>query len=355
MRFSDWLGIILTLSALMACSASKPEPAPVAGEIGYDLGISFPPVADEEQRDFTAPLLKDLGVAKIRIGENWSFREPVQGDYNWASLDERINWATENNLEVLLTIQSNGPDWACGATQNENSCVYNDNGAFRQYVEDLLQRYSGKIAKVQYGNEWMSDYWYTGNGQQYTEANDILYQAVQTYSPGTQVVLGGFTTISLRFLAGCDGLIDSFYDDEGNLYDRDFLDANCGGKQVQTVSDKIDYVLNNALYDEVDIHLYDDVENWITYYEYMTTRTDKPIIITEFGGPNANLEPDTERYQSEQLQKYIFTIDSMDVQEAYFFKLVEGTRNPAHRTSGLITNPELTKKLSYYTFKELND
>jgi len=104
-------------------------------KIDFDLGISFPPVADEEQRTFTAPLLDELNVEIIRIGENWSFREPEEGNFQWPSLDARINWAETNGIDVLLTIQSNGPDWACSDLQNDKSCVFKDNEKFRNYIE----------------------------------------------------------------------------------------------------------------------------------------------------------------------------------------------------------------------------
>ncbi len=351
---------ISTLLLLVLISCSKDDNdntvATITDEnINVNLGISFPPVADEEQRAFTAPLLNELNVNIIRIGENWSFREPSEGSFNWASLDNRIDWAEDNGLNVLLTIQSNGPDWACSAQQNANSCVFEDNEKFKNYIEQLLQRYPNRISKVQFGNEWQSDFWYIGDEQDFVAANNIVYNAIQQFSPQTEFVLGGFTTISLRFLAGCNEMIDEFYDDEGNLYNREFLDSNCTSNEIQEVINRINYVLQNSLYDLVDIHLYDDAENWRVYFENFEEMVQKPIIITEFGGPNVNIEPITEEYQSERLELYVKTIDSLEVEEAYFFKLVEGSNNPAHTESGLINNPELTKKSNYFTFRELND
>ncbi|WP_299130155.1 glycosyl hydrolase [uncultured Winogradskyella sp.] len=348
---------ILLLISLINCSKSDNNNGITNTEddINFNLGISFPPVADEEQRSFAAPLLNELNVNIIRIGEKWSFREPSEGNFNWASLDQRINWAENNGLNVLLTIQSNGPDWACSGQQNTNSCVFQDNEKFKNYIEALLQRYPNKISKIQFGNEWQSTFWYIGSAENFVTANNIVYNAIQQFSPETEFVLGGFTTISLRFLVGCNGLVDEFYDDEGNLYDRTFLDNNCNTAEIQDVVTRIEYVLQNANYDMVDMHLYDDAENWIKYFENFQTMVQKPIIITEFGGPNVNIEPISEDYQSERLEVYIKTIDSLDVEEAYFFKLVEGSNNPAHAESGLINNPELTKKINYSVFKRLNN
>ncbi len=342
---------------ICSCNNSKVSPTKTL-DFSLDylaLGISFPPVADQEQRDFAAPLLSELNVGFIRIAEDWSFREPTQGSFNWLPLDDRINWAFNNKLEVLLTIQPNGPNWACTASQNDNSCVYANTTEFKNYVELLLQRYGGKIDKIQFGNEWQSDFWYIGTAQQFTEASNVLYQAVQTYSPTTKMVLGGFTNASLRFLAGCNGKIGSFYDDEGILYDETYLAANCDGAELQAVLTRINYVLDNALYDEVDIHLYDDVENWDEYYLNFKTMTTKPIIVSEFGGPNMNYETYSDTFQADRLYEYIKKIDSLQIKEAYYFKLVEGTDNPAHSKSGLIQSTDLAKKKSFDMFKNFTN
>jgi hypothetical protein len=61
----------------------------------------------------------------------------MQGQFNWAPLDDRINWAYNNGYDILLTIQSNGPDWACSGVQNDRSCVF-DNNYFKIYIDALL-------------------------------------------------------------------------------------------------------------------------------------------------------------------------------------------------------------------------
>lgn len=320
-----------------------------------ELGISFPPVAQASYRAFAKTHLDKLNVKKIRFGEDWSNREPVQGSFNWGPIEDRLLWADSNNYEVLLTIQSNGPSWACSGVSNPQSCVFNDNNDFKNYVDSLLIRYGDKIAKIQFGNEWQSDFWYAGNANDFVEANNVLYNSVQTYAPNIKVVLGGFTTISLRFLAGCNGLVDSFYDDDGVLYDNAFLSANCPTAQIQAVSNRIDSVLKFASYDYIDLHLYDDSEQWDEYYYNFIDTITKPIIISEFGGPNMNTESYSEAYQSNKVYDYIKKIDSLEITEAYFFKLVEGTANPAHSTSGLIDDSTLVEKLAYFTFKSFTN
>ena len=315
------------------------------------LGISFPPLTDNTQRTFAKTHLDFLGVKKIRFTENWALREPSQGNFNWLPLDDRINWAYTNGYEILLTIQSNAPDWACSSNQNGQSCVFNDNNDFKEYIDLLLQRYPNKINKIQFGNEWQSDYWYIGNANDFVQANNVLYSSVQTYSSNTQVILGGFTTISLRFLAGCNGYVNSFYDDDGVYYDSTYLATNCPTSAIQDVINRINYVLQYANYDVIDLHFYDDVEQWDEYYLNFSDTITKPIIVSEFGGPNMNYEPYSDTFQVDRLYQYIKKLDSLQISEAYFFKLVEGTANPAHSTSGLIDDTTLLEKPAYYLFK----
>jgi type IX secretion system substrate protein len=315
-----------------------------------NLGISFPPVGDSNERSFTKTHLDKLDVVKIRFAEEWAFREPSKGNFSWAPLDERMDWADNNNFEVLLTIQSNAPSWACSSKKNVKSCVFKDNNDFKAYMDLLLKRYSGKIDKIQFGNEWQSDFWYIGNAGEFIAANNVLSQSVQQYSPGTKVVLGGFTAISLRFLAGCNGLVNSFYDDDGNFYDSVFLAQNCSSPNILKIKSRIDSVLRFAKYDILDLHLYDDVEQWDEYYLNFSDTISKPIIVSEFGGPNMNYEPYSESYQADRLYQYIKKLDSLHIQEAYFFKLVEGTGNPAHTTSGLIEKVTLREKQAYHVF-----
>lgn len=319
-----------------------------------ELGISFPPVAQASYRAFTKTHLDDLGVKKIRIGEDWSNREPIQGSFNWEPLENRILWADSNDYEVLLTIQSNGPNWACSAISNDGSCVFSNNNNFKNYIDSLLVRYGDKISKIQFGNEWQSDYWYAGNANDFIEAHNTLHSSVQAHAPNVKVVLGGFTTISLRFLAGCNGWVSHFDDDDGVVYDSTFLANNCLTSAVQKVKARIDSVLKFANYDFIDLHLYDDSEQWDEYYYNFIDTILTPIIVSEFGGPNLNTEPYSDSYHADRLYDYIKKLDSLEISEAYYFKLVEGTNNQAHLASGLIDDSTLAIKPAYYIFKSFN-
>jgi len=319
------------------------------------LNISFPPVESQEQLDFTLEHLTALGAKGVRFSEEWKFREAERGVFKWASLDARINFFKENNIAILLTIQSNGPTWACSKT-NEKSCVFSDLNAFRNYVAELLKRYPNKIDKIQFGNEWQSDYLYVGDEYEFVSAANVLYEEVQKWSPNTKVVLGGFSIGQLSGWAVLEGRLDYAYNSDGKRVDLTSIQRSLSDQQITALVHRSTYVLENAKYDLLDIHLYDDAENWSIYYQLMKDKNtkNKPIIVTEFGGPNLNVEQYSDDYQAERLRKYIEVIDSLGISEAYFFKLVESDgAHPAHIKSGLISK-QLNIKPAYSVFQQFS-
>ena len=354
---------ILLVVLLTGCAQNTTTPddsIPLSIEltplIQLELGLSFPPVNNADQREFTEEQLEALSVRLVRFAENWRNREPEPGRYNWTPLDGRLDWVQENRVSLLLTIQSNGPDWACDPDyRNERSCVYLDQQDFSNYVHALLQRYPNQIDKIQFGNEWMSQYWYAGSAQDFVRFHNILYEAVQTHSPHTLVVLGGFSYGTLKVMAFCEGYLDTYEAIRGGQVIE--LNRNeCETSEAHAIRERILFVLENAFYDLLDFHFYDDVENWpiILDVSQELFPTESPIIVSEFGGPNLFWElPYSDEFQAERLVEYIQTLDLMGIEEAYFFKLVQSdSASPAHRQSGLfmVDNGVLIPKPAYEVF-----
>ncbi len=319
------------------------------GAQALDFGLSFPPVSDTVQRQFTAGHLQALQVSHIRFAEDWTFREPSPGVFNWGPLDARFAWAEANHVTVLLTLQSRGPDWACGI-RNDQSCVYQSEGDFRNFVRSLLQRYSDKIDKIQFGNEWNTTFHYIGTATDYLRFNNILYDEVRIESPSTEVVLGGLSTGAMTILSGCSGRLDEVCDD-GDLLNRQEIGSFCSENYPKFI-DRVRTVLDQARYDVLDIHLYDDAENWADHLEaFREIAPDKPILVSEFGGPNIFCEDSDPEYQAERLEVYLTALcQSEEIEEAYFFKLVERGDGSAHERSGLIDG-DLNLKPAYSVFQ----
>ena len=70
-----------------------------------ELGLSFPPFSDEKDQAFTGYHMKQLGVSHLRVAEDWRWREPQQGEFKWKSLDRRLEFCKDRDLELFLTLR----------------------------------------------------------------------------------------------------------------------------------------------------------------------------------------------------------------------------------------------------------
>lgn len=305
------------------------------------FGLSYPGVTETADRGFTLSNLQTLSLSRVRFDEDWKHREPVEGEFNWAPLDDRMQWLADNEISVLLTIQSNGPNWACEPDlSNERTCIYSNTDKFENYIQTLLQRYPNQIEQLQFGNEWLSPYWFLGSANDFVEYNNIVYRSVQRHSPNTKVVLGGFASGSLSIISYCAGDLDQFFDEQsGDLVDTSRRHNVCNSEDMLSSQHMLDTVLESAEFDYLDLHLYDDVENWGTYLQTMRNAVGDsvPVIIGEFGGPNLIWEqPYSDEFQATRLALYLDTLSAMDINEAYYFKLVQSeSALAAHWESGL--------------------
>ena len=314
----------------------------VYGATDIVAGMSFPPFANARQIDFTLRELKKLAIDRMRIAVDWRIREPLQGDFNWEPLDQRMQAAQENNISVFLTIASVGPDWACLPPGSDGACLL-DETALQTFIEALLVRYPN-IDKIQFGNEWEAG---SADGTAYIDQDsmekfvtytNILFDTVQQFSPDIDVVLGGLTRtmpIVEYFLK------NGRYPDFSGIslvrgvtgQDlRDKMDTIKADYDAKGIEQHIAYVFQHAHYDMIDIHLYDDPENWPAYLSVLPA--DKPIVVSEFGGPNSEFENTRPDYQAARMEYYIDAIEALPIIEAYYFKLVESNAS-YHQDSGL--------------------
>lgn len=316
------------------------------GTTDIDVGMSFPPYSNSGQIDFTITELKKLAINRIRIAIDWRNREPEQGSFYWDPMDLRMNTALENNISIFLTIGSLCPNWARLSYGSDGACIMDEN-ALQTFIEEILVRYD-YIDKIQFGNEWESGT--AEGGTAYTDRNsiekfviynNILYDAVQKLCPDTKVVLGGLTRIYpiVEYFVQ-NGSYPSFTGIKlANGATIKHLESKIDKIKIvydsKEIKQNIEYVFEHANYDILDIHLYDDPANWL---EYLTVLPDnKPILVSEFGGPNSEFENTSPSYQAERMQYYIDSIEQLPIIEAYYFKLVESDTS-YHKDSGLFYN-----------------
>ncbi|MFC1672306.1 beta-galactosidase [Planctomycetota bacterium] len=291
------------------------------------LGMAFPPISREAAREMTAKALKELNIKWLRTEIHWRTIEEKKGQYNWSGLDAKMKWIADNNLNAVMTIATAAPDWAA-LEKNEKSAVYRNTDDFRTFVTAVARRYADRIKIVQYGNEWHGVHWFIGTPEQFVEYNNIAYDVFKQHSPTTRFCLGGFATGSLRAMSLYNGKIGSYrHGITGEIVTREKWDR-AGKKQkkkIDQAAQRITHVARNAKYDMVDIHLYDDPENWKIYHDMVKELCgNKKVIVTEFGGPNQKYQKYDEDFHVKELRKYIEAIDSLDIKIALHFYMVEG-------------------------------
>lgn len=308
-------------------------------ESALKLGMAYPPAKDRRQRAFAAKHLKNLHVNLVRLSTTWKRDEPRQGKFNWKLLNGHLRWAHENHFSLLLTISAKGPVWACDPNKIgiRGGCVPSDMRDFENYVQALVSHLhmvqslinTLPISKIQFGNEWDNPDvgFYPGTAQEYTEQLNIVYEEVKGVFPNIPVLPGGLLSHNMRSIAICNG-------------SKHFGDPPPGGlarfchnpKHLEKIK-RLEYVFGFGKYDMVDQHLYFDPENWKVYLDTLRNyvlppwNNRLPIIVSEFGGPNAKHAPRHDHYHARQVDAYIQALLTTDVTEAYYFKLVE----PAER------------------------
>ena len=348
--------ILLTLS--FKSNSMEPSVSSVYHLQNIKLGISFPPVRNQEQLIFSNDKIRDLNVNHIRFAENWKHREPINNQFDWTALDTRINFFHDRSINFILTIQSDGPDWVKNnsSSNNKKSIAFNkdNNVEFVNYLEKLLQRYRGKIKEIQFGNEWQSNWWYSGSKEEFARTQNLFYTTVKNVDPKISVILGGFSIDALRALAASQGLIEKYRNDEGELIDSIKINKLLKTQKAKKYLSRINYVLENSRYDVIDIHLYDDPENWKYYLASIKSiKAGIPVIVSEFGGPNTKWINYSDSLHEKELVRYIKALDNMNIKYALYFELVE-SRYANHEKSGLI-NKQLKNKPGYYKFKKITE
>ena len=329
------------------------------------LGLSFPPF-NYGLEEFTAMNMEAMEISILRLAEDWAFREPSPGDYKWSSMQDRLEFCREHGYKLFLTFQSNGPDWAIDES-NPRSATFKNVSQFESFLDAWFTHfadYSDVIHKLQFGNEWVSDYWFIGSAEQFTTYANSFYSIAKSYWPETPIVLGGFATGSLRAFAALYNLTDTYLDDNGNEYTGAELDTLRTSSEAITAIYRTEYVLSNTSFDMLDLHLYADYEHFGLYVDtinYLTTKLglgEFPLVSTEFGGPNIFMETFWNglswAYQAQHLQACIQALDRLNISEAYYFKLVaSSSSSEQHRRSG-VYNEVFILKPSYYALQAAN-
>lgn len=350
---------ILVLVLLSACDIEQVDKVDL-GEKDYSLeqlqlGLAFVPDSNEGYRTNTLEHLTKLGIKDIRLGQDWSLRQPELDVYNFEPLRQRLDFYSDNGIDVLMTLDiKNFPTWTEQLT-DEEMLEY-----FDIYTGLLLEEFGEQIAYIQVGNEWdwEIDTYLDGKEALYISMHEILYKNVNDLEEDFQpkVAIGSISIGGLMSIAYDQSLIRNVFYQRGPLFSEEELIQM--EDEILSKADRIRCILGAVQFEVADLHLYDDYWNWSLYlqaYEGLLPEQTRPItyIASEFGGPHPEMEVHEDRYRALQLYHYVKTLDGLGFDKAYYYKLHESVNEAwvVHKYSYLITRDgKLTT-----TYKVLGD
>jgi hypothetical protein len=347
--FAKTLACFLGSALLLIACATEPFDFD-AYDYGLErlvIGAAFPPLQQEADVSFTIAACKELGIGWIRYQESWLNREPEKDGFNWEPMDTRIEMLHRAGIKILLTL--GGQEWPAWLNsspgRNDESTLYQ----FREYVAALLLRYAGKIERIQFGNEWnweIDDYM-AGDEEAFIAYANIVHEEAYRLSEELRptIVLGSLNGLS--YLAFDQGLVSRIKIEGREPYQERI--AAYSAKPDRALSKRAENILAKARYDMLDIHLYDDYENWPIYLQALRAverevgKPESPVLVSEFGGPYPvslygffGGKP-RQSVLARSLVRYVKTLDSMELEEVYFFALAEGGPERYHQDSYLFT------------------
>ena len=158
-------GAIAILPMAMICTYSTPSVLPLGAtsvQIERTADIVSAPssigIADsglygetQAQIDQTLDTLQSIGVQDIRVFVPWIYVEPVDGVYNWSSIDMVIQAAQARNMGVMAEVAST-PLWAAPPGTIPGAGTP-DPATYAAFVSTVAQRYGTAIAAYEIWNE----------------------------------------------------------------------------------------------------------------------------------------------------------------------------------------------------------
>ena len=334
---------------------------------GTQLGFSLLPDSSAAERSWTQSKMTESGVNILRMQMHWALREPTDDNWYWGPMDDRIDWAVGQGYEVFICVEPNGPGWACGTPSNSQSCVYNDNEEFREFVEQMLLRYGYDIDYIQFGTEVDSEYWYAGTMSQFEIPANILADEVAQYETAypsaddIKVVLASVTTTGALAVAVCG---EGYSFEHPMILTTLMLEPHmieplwCGsGQGGDAKLDRIDDLMDNVDHDLIDIHLYDASHNFPIIAQAYDDRypSHAPLMASEIGGPSPpsdDADYNTYEFYAQEQAAILRAADSLGFDPILFWTLAD-IPGAYHGNHGLWTsdNPPVEKPAPWAMYK----
>lgn len=215
------------------------------------------------------PMLRKMngGPTATKVYLIWNQIEPQKGQYDWSAVDKFADQldSPEEGLIALFSSSS----WATEkpSTMLPPSMPKNMDDYYR-VVYDMVKHCKGCVRYWQNDSEPNNPIYWAGTKEQFVDELKVFYKAVKDADPNAVVVVGGY-----------DGLF-------GLPGTHQFPGQQAG-------LEFFDYVFKEgrSAFDVFDLRLYGDPYTIVARVNFMrekmlTLGYDKPIICTEYGGPN---------------------------------------------------------------------
>ncbi|MBI3512062.1 MAG: T9SS type A sorting domain-containing protein [Bacteroidetes bacterium] len=268
-------------------------------------------------------IAQDLGAEVSYTFVSWrDIQQNMSSTFNWSLLDTRIQNAQTLGLRTMIVINCTSPltsqdsipgtcayDSHLNPTSDNGSSwmpVGSDTAQWKIFVQALVDRYDGdttndmngliypvkewKVVGQEWQRVWCSSYNDTllANAQQFVQLVNMTYRVIKTQQPSSVICFAG---IDPR------GAKESFSE---NYFNQPTLclSQNCTSTQnvtppqiimipgFQSNRRNVQYIFNNAMYDEVDVHMYgywNDIPGVVAWLR--DSAQGKPVVFMEGGGP----------------------------------------------------------------------
>lgn len=168
------------------------------------------------------------GGSVIRVGMGWDLIEPTRGVRDWSAIDQDINRALDNNLDVVLLPVAT-PTWALPlGVPSSQTPFYPPREEyapdFESFIYEAARRFRGRVRYWEFWNEPNGSGWHTDGGynraDEYTPWLIRCHKTVRLGDPASKVAIGGLDDnagggdyfVSLVYLYGGRGYFDAVAD-----------------------------------------------------------------------------------------------------------------------------------------------
>jgi len=159
--------------------------------------MEFGMIPDPAAYSHNIPHLQTLGMKWVKLWLAWKDIEFIEGDYQWSTLDERIEAYSNAGFKILLTI-GKAPNWARPNDDDKSvEGLPEDPQTYARFAAQVAARYKNRVQAIEVWDEQNIYYHAGGQGRidagQYMALLQAAYSAIKQANPNILVISGALT------------------------------------------------------------------------------------------------------------------------------------------------------------------